>query len=604
MPGFYIEKVTAISKEHGNASISFGPGLNIIQGRSDSGKTCVAWCIDFAFGGATQKPFKQSAHYTGVVMTVVSYDGGEVTITRIVGRRTAIVESTIACIKSGTYDVDYKKGKPNPVLNTVWLQLMGIDGEKMVPADIAYTPKRLTWRNLLQLFYLDENRIDEKESIILPKAKCIANTLFLSSLLYLFTGKDFSKIDAQEKKEDRRKRKQVITEFVNRKLQEAAKKKTELEKALDIYAGADIEQTINYLQAVLDATQQVLDTAISDSQALLGSIMKIEEREAESNVLLSRFQRLQTQYKADIRRISFITEGEDAIGHTPQSVVCPFCEGIVSPHAKESYIEASKAELSRTVAQLDGLLESERDVQTEKTIIEAELLDLKRKRFQLETQIKEELKPKKEATIETIKGYKAYLQLRNEVLFVEEYSSDWQNELVVLDQEKDEGKLEFRPKEHMDDFIAIMSDYADSILRECCYAGFVSARFSKDDFDIVVNGEEKATSHGKGYHSYLNTVVALMFRKYLYEHAKYNPRMFVIDTPLHGFDEGVSDDMPESMRRGLYSYFVNHQEEGQLVIIENLNNIPNLPYAEKGAIVETFQKGKAPGRYGFLNITE
>lgn len=49
---------------------------------------------------------------------------------------------------------------------------------------------------------------------------------------------------------------------------------------------------------------------------------------------------------------------------------------------------------------------------------------------------------------------------------------------------------------------------------------------------------------------------------------------------------------------------VNHQEEGQLIIIENLNNIPNLPYAKKGAIIETFQKRKAPVRYGFLNITE
>ncbi len=47
MPGFYIKKVTANSAKKGDASVTFGKGLNIIQGRSDSGKTCVANCIDF-----------------------------------------------------------------------------------------------------------------------------------------------------------------------------------------------------------------------------------------------------------------------------------------------------------------------------------------------------------------------------------------------------------------------------------------------------------------------------------------------------------------------------------------------------------------------------
>ena len=42
MPGFYIKKVTAKSAEKGDANVTFGKGLNIIQGRSDSGKTCAA----------------------------------------------------------------------------------------------------------------------------------------------------------------------------------------------------------------------------------------------------------------------------------------------------------------------------------------------------------------------------------------------------------------------------------------------------------------------------------------------------------------------------------------------------------------------------------
>ena len=59
--------------------------------------------------------------------------------------------------------------------------------------------------------------------------------------------------------------------------------------------------------------------------------------------------------------------------------------------------------------------------------------------------------------------------------------------------------------------------------------------------------------------------------------------------------------MPDSMRAGLYRYFMNHQDEGQLIIIENLDHIPSLDYEKHGAVVETFGKGLIPNtRYGFL----
>ena len=54
------------------------------------------------------------------------------------------------------------------------------------------------------------------------------------------------------------------------------------------------------------------------------------------------------------------------------------------------------------------------------------------------------------------------------------------------------------------------------------------------------------------------------------------------------------------MKAGLYSYFLSHQE-GQLIIIENLDHIPPLDYEAGGANVITFTKKIGEGRYGFLN---
>lgn len=56
-----------------------------------------------------------------------------------------------------------------------------------------------------------------------------------------------------------------------------------------------------------------------------------------------------------------------------------------------------------------------------------------------------------------------------------------------------------------------------------------------------------------------------------------------------------------SMRTALFQYFINHQDEGQLIVIENLDHIPHLQYEEAGATVTKFVKGREEGRYGFLN---
>ena len=394
MAGFYIKKVIAKSAAKGDASVSFGKGLNIIQGRSDSGKTCVANCIDFIFGGSVDKPFKESAKYDGVTMIVASNDSeGEVTLHRTVGRNRVEVSSSIEGIESGTYDVNYHKGAKNPPLNEVWLKLIGIRQETMIVTNARFDKKRLTWRNLLRVFYLDETRIDDIDSIVEPKHRYMENTLFLSALLYLITGRTFTETDAQEKKEIKKARRKAVKEYVNRKLQNAAERKGQLEKDLHIFEGADIEEQIAQATAALQETRQKIDRALAESQRILSSILNAEERAAECDVLLTRYHRLAAQYKADIQRLSLIVEGEEAYLQVSQSARCPYCEGAITPRKRISYIASSKVEMERTMSQLSGLEETEHDVEDRKKEIRAELDALKRQRDALETKSKTVQRP-------------------------------------------------------------------------------------------------------------------------------------------------------------------------------------------------------------------
>ena len=68
-----------------------------------------------------------------------------------------------------------------------------------------------------------------------------------------------------------------------------------------------------------------------------------------------------------------------------------------------------------------------------------------------------------------------------------------------------------------------MAAYADDIFTACHYRGFNTTSFDMRRFDLLVNGDLKSDSHGKGYYSFINTVTGLALRQYFIDKAKYNP---------------------------------------------------------------------------------
>ena len=54
------------------------------------------------------------------------------------------------------------------------------------------------------------------------------------------------------------------------------------------------------------------------------------------------------------------------------------------------------------------------------------------------------------------------------------------------------------------------------------------------------------------------------------------------------------------MKVGMFSYFMRHQDEGQLIVVENTEHTPDLDYEAAGAELITFTKNSETGRYGFF----
>lgn len=71
--------------------------------------------------------------------------------------------------------------------------------------------------------------------------------------------------------------------------------------------------------------------------------------------------------------------------------------------------------------------------------------------------------------------------------------------------------------------------------------------------------------------------------------------------------DGVSKDEKEDgiqgamLKNGLYQYFINHKGNGQIIIVNNLNVMPDIDLQAVGARVTTYYKNEKDGHvYGFM----
>lgn len=602
---FYISKVTATGTGKSPAIITFDKGLNIICGVSDSGKTCVLKCIQFAMG-VIEKPFeKEQTGYDSVSLDINAPEG-TIHLSRMVGKNIVNVVSNINSIDGGDYDVKYKSnGNKNPVLNELWLKLIGIKKLPMIISTQDFARQRLKWNTLMRLFWLKEQDIENPKSILLPS---VPNQYpyFFACLLYLLTANDYPNAEEQDKAEVSKAKKEAVRQFVNGRISHMSKKREELQKALSAYSYLDVEEEMQKLIDNLSETEAAIAAATEESKDLLGTLLDLKENEAENQVTHSHFQSLKSQYTADIKRLSFIVDGEAHLHSVDENRKCPFCEGNIRPTERKSYIEASKAELNRIITQLQGLSESEKDVVSSLNEVRGKINHLESQRSGIEKLIETELTPQSNKLREGIQQYRSYIQLQQESTVLQSVSQEWIIELQKQESDSSD-KPKFKPKEHYPvDFNTRIDEIAYSILVDCKYENLNTAHFNMGTFDLEINGYAKESSHGKGYWAFINTIVGLTFRQYLQEDAVYNPGLFVVDTPLLGLDQGVDDSAPTSMRTALFQYFIDNQSEGQMIVVENTKDLPELDYEARGAKVIEFTHDKyvskyKESRYGFLH---
>jgi predicted nucleic acid-binding Zn-ribbon protein/GTP-binding protein EngB required for normal cell division len=598
---FHIKKLVVEGVNKKDAVAEFDRELTIISGPSNTGKTTILRCIDYIFG-SDNLPFASTTGYD-TIMLFVGTENGSIQFTRKLESNNIDVVSSDDRIESGTYKAR-SATKTMESISKVWLALIGIEDDHDIIANENFRPQHLTWRTILPIILIKERQIERESSILMPEggAKSIqGRTAFLSSLLFLIYGNDFSDFDERESKKERAIRKAAVEKYINKELSGVADRKQCILDMIGAFDGLDVQKEIDSAVQALSDIEEKISAAMSNSQSLLNSMIAKKERLTECQMLISRYAALKTQYSADIKRLSFIVDGETVMKHVSHDSTCPFCNGKIPTQNTKSYIEAARSELSRIVAQYNDLVGAEKDIEQQIQELQTEITLLTEQKSSAEELIAKDLKPQARALSETIDAYRVYIQLNYELDVIHRLADGWYSDLRDM-QNEDVSEIKYKPMDKFDDrFWEGMDAALIEILTECKYTPLISARFSKSSFDLEINGQAKALTQGKGYCSILNTIVIMAFRKFMLKNAVYNPGLCIVDTPLHGIDEGTRNETSESIQTALFQYFINSREMGQLIIVENERTLPNLDYDKSGIKQIVFTGVVGEEQCGFLH---
>ena len=596
---FYIKQIS-VDYESSNDVVEFKNGLNIIFGPSNTGKTMILECINFMFG-AKNNPVDKAKKCKSISMIIVSNANNTIRLSRKPNRNEVIVDSQTSEIKSGTY---YCGTSKKPRLSDLFLKLIDITGNPSIITNKNYKMNSLTWRSFTHMFYLSEERIISKTSPLLT-GRMVDSTKSLSAIEFLLTGENKSR-EEHESKEIREAKKEAVRDFINSQiLHPFSLRKDEIQNEINTLIHVDYLGELKKVSDTIESLEQSIIDGINENKRTTQKIQKLHETQAQNLCLLDNYEKLMTQYEADLKRLSFIIDGISNHNQAEQTE-CPFCNTRIElPRTEnENYINAAIAESIKIRCQIEDLKAAQTSLSAEIDAINAEIQQFEAKNQEIIRINETEYRPAISKLKEKLEEYKIFWKKENELSFVTEIFQA--QEKFLEDKLNSTGFLteEYSPKPSLRN--VFFPRFIEKIYHNLLNVGYANAKLSavtidENSIDIVINGKNKA-DNGKGFRAFFNSISALSFVEFLSSEAAYKLNFIILDSPILSLKEKEDDDVSDSLKSGLFNLFVKNPYNLQIIIVEN-ELPPQVDY--KNANIVEFTKDKHRGRYGFIrNLLE
>lgn len=605
MNRFYIDKLTVSGGGHKTTVIDFKPGLNFILGPSNTGKSLVMDCLDYAFGFTPKKnrPSKivdNNYGYERIALHLVTANG-TVILERKIGDTKIAVSGTDPAVDHGTYSVGHKAKKN---INAVYLHLLGIDEVHSVrSAEKGAKTQDLTWRSMLHLFFIRQTDVARESSALLAPGS-VGHTASAAVLLYLLTGQDANNLAADEDPKISEAKKKALIGYIQEKVDEFTRRRETLEETLSSSNITDPRSSVEQVRKEIAELQAQVDEATKESQQLMSQIYEWNGKLSESRTVGHNFAVLRQQYQSDIRRIGFIVDGASTVSPVRKKIKCPVCGEETERVQDTSFIDASAAELEKIKRHLSELSDAQHSVEHQQETIIATIRTLEEKKKAIDTLISEQLQPRLSVFEEKLEQQLNLIRLISELEIVRQNETQYRNELFNKETEETSEPSKHNIYEDYDyDIIQGFEEKLREILQASKIGGAASARLNMENFDIEIGGFKKSVSMGGGFCGILNTITTLAMSGYLIDLDRNAPGFYAVDSSLTQLSEAEHKEQSDTIKQNFIEYLISHAHERQVIIVEQTKRMPFVPNEsdENGVHVIKFSRNKEEGRYGFLN---
>lgn len=565
------------------AEINFGPGLNVIYGGSNTGKSHIMRLVDFVLGaGRPPEPISEQARYNLAHLGVVMADGEEKTFVR------ALAGGNIRVLDGLRREPPTaKEGEPLSAkhgANSVSMYLLADmnSAGRRVRTDAKGETKELSYRDFKPHILVDEAKVQSDESPI-QGGQVFNRTRELSTFKYMLTGVDDSALDIAKPEKGLVEKQAAQLELLDRQIGEVERTieqtETDLEEIEQIDAALDEELSNQF--RVQEQTEGTYQRLSAQRNQLRAALEEAHEREREIDLLHARFALLLQHYDADIERLKGIIDAGYVYDAEPDAH-CSVCGSAPEHHDRTrtcegdipAIIEAASVELREVTRRRSELVETAKALRDEKEEVLAGLPAVEERLRVVAAGIQRE--------VPSVTSVRSVTQ----ALVARRLAIQGELELVRRRAALMEQRAEIGVSPGYDATTLIAENQLDGATLDA-FCEVVEAELQSWDFpdarrvffettrrDISVAGKSRA-SNGKGVRALLHAAFSIALMKFCKSNNRPHPGFLMIDSLFITYRDPSNAEETQiaqtPLRDRAFREFKALNTDLQLIILENVD---------------------------------
>lgn len=611
--GFRLRFLVFFGPQKAPATVTFGPGLNVLYGASDTGKSFIVETIDFMLGGKPPlREITERVGYDRILLGIETLTGDTFTVHRSSDGGSFLLYQGLH-ERPPSVDVEGKilselhSDRNEANLSSFLLALSGLSG-KRVRKNARGETNSLSFRNIARLVIVTETEITQQRSPLLD-GNYAADTSNISTFKLLLTGVDDSALvsTAARGPEDlsREAQLQLLDQLLNDykdRLKELAKHPDELANQLD-----KIEASLNQHTAQLNATEASFQQAAARRRELRKKLEEGRDRRSDIAGLLERFSLLDEHYVSDIERLRAIEEGGTLFSILGM-VTCPLC-GAEPSHQRSNLecegntfavVESARKEINKIEILRGELAVTVHSLSREGASFDRRLPTVVEELERLSGSVDGQLSPKLSklrATYSELNDKRAQVR---EALGLYATVQDMERRRANLEGAQDGDKKSQAianaiPTSAADAF----AQSVEAILTDWHFPEAGRVYFDSNTRDLVIAGKPRG-ARGKGLRAITHAAFTLGLLSHCRASGTPHPGFVVLDSPLLAYREpdGKEDDLRGTdLKVQFYRYLHALPVDQQVIVVENTDPPEGIKALNQ---VEMFSKNPHSGRYGLF----